>query len=77
MTAMASQITASWLFVQPFVQAHTKENIKAPIHWDLWWESTGDRGFPLQRASNAENVSIWWCHHDHKNLFNWNFTKNN
>ena len=21
-------------------------------------------GFPLQRASNAENVSIWWCHHD-------------
>ena len=20
--------------------------------------------FPAQRASNAENVSIWWCHHD-------------
>ena len=20
-------------------------------------------GFPSQRASNAENVSIWWCHH--------------
>ena len=19
--------------------------------------------FPLQRVSNAENVSIWWCHH--------------
>ena len=19
--------------------------------------------FPVQRASNAENVSIWWCHH--------------
>ena len=19
--------------------------------------------FPAQRASNAENVSIWWCHH--------------
>ena len=21
--------------------------------------------FPAQRASNAENVSIWWCHHDY------------
>ena len=21
------------------------------------------RGFPSQRASNADNVSIWWCHH--------------
>ena len=20
--------------------------------------------FPSQRASNTENVSIWWCHHD-------------
>ena len=20
--------------------------------------------FPAQKASNAENVSIWWCHHD-------------
>ena len=23
-------------------------------------------GFPSQRASNAENVSIWWCHHANK-----------
>ena len=21
-------------------------------------------GFPSQKASNTENVSIWWCHHD-------------
>ena len=21
-------------------------------------------GFPSQRASNAENISIWWCHYD-------------
>ena len=20
--------------------------------------------FPAQRASNAENISIWWCHHE-------------
>ena len=22
--------------------------------------------FPTQRASNAENASIWWRHHDYK-----------
>ena len=32
---------------------------KTPRHWPLWG------GFPLQRVSNAENVSIWWHHHDH------------
>ena len=26
--------------------------------------STGTGEFPAQRASNAENVSIWWRHHD-------------
>ena len=24
--------------------------------------------FPTQSASNAENVSIWWCHHDNMNM---------
>ena len=36
--------------------------MKAPRHWPLWEEYTGDRWIP-QRASNAENVSIWWRHH--------------
>ena len=27
----------------------------------VWWPVTGE--FPEQRASNAENVSIWWRHH--------------
>ena len=31
---------ATPLFVQPFVQAHIKGNIKAPRHWPLWAEST-------------------------------------
>ena len=25
--------------------------------------------FPAQRASNVENVSIWWCHHVHPTVF--------
>ena len=34
---------ASRLFAQAFVQAQIEENIKAPRHWPLWGESTGDR----------------------------------
>ena len=37
-----------------------KGNIKAPHHWPLWGESSA----PLKRASSAENVSIWWRHHE-------------
>ena len=55
---------AAWLFTQSFIQAQIKENIKAPRHWPLCGEFTGTGEFPAQRASNAENVSIWWRHHD-------------
>ena len=47
------------LFTQPSIQMQMKENIKAPRHWPLW---TGE--FPAQMASNVENVSIWWRHHE-------------
>ena len=54
---------ASPLFTQPFIQAKIKENIKAPRHWPLCKEFTGDGEFPAQMASNAKDVSIWWRHH--------------
>ena len=54
---------ASRLFTQPFIQTQIKENIKAPRHWPLCEEFTGTGEFPAQRASYAENVSIWWRHH--------------
>ena len=54
----------SRLFTQPFIQAQIKENIKAPRHWPFGGEFTGQRWIPLTKASNAENVSIWWRHHD-------------
>ena len=34
---------ASRLFTQPFIQEQIKENIKAPRHWPLCGEFTGDR----------------------------------
>ena len=49
-------------------KAQIKETIKAPHYWPLWGEFTGDDEFPLQRASNAENVSIWWRHHLHMSM---------
>ena len=55
---------ASRLFAQLFVQAQIKVNIKAPRHWLLPEKSTCDQWFPSQRASNAENVSIWWRFHE-------------
>ena len=53
----------SRLFTQPFIQVQIKENIKAPRHWPLCGEFTGDR----QMDSNAENVSIWWRHPERGN----------
>ena len=37
---------ASRLLTQPFIQAQIKENIKAPRHWLLCGEFTGDRWIP-------------------------------
>ena len=63
MTTIASQITSLALFTQPFIQTQIKENIKALRHWPLCGEFTGTGEFPAQKASYAENVSIWWRHH--------------
>ena len=41
---------ASRLFTQSFVQAQIKESIKAPRHWPLWGEFTGDRWIPRTKG---------------------------
>ena len=41
MSTMVSLITGVSI-VLPFVQAQIKDNIKAPRHWPLWGEFTGD-----------------------------------
>ena len=53
---------ASQLFTQPFIQTQIRENIKAPCHWPLCGNSPVTGEFSTQRASNAENISLWWCH---------------
>ena len=65
MGAIASQITSPRLFTQTQI----KENIKVPRHGPLWGNSPGTGEFPAQMASNAENVSIWLCHHVEKETY--------
>ena len=65
MNEMTSQITN--LFNQQFIQAKKPSKLQvtglcegnSPVIGEF---ITGE--FPAQRASNAENVSIWWRHHD-------------
>ena len=52
------------MFTQPFNEAQIKENINAPRHWPSCWNSPETGEYPVQGASNAENGSIWWRHHD-------------
>ena len=59
-TVLIIETPASRLFAEPFVQAPIKENIKASRHWPLW--------IPIIKCNNAENVSIWWCHHVYNSI---------
>ena len=64
MGPMASQITSLKNVYSTVYSGADQENIKAPRHWTLCGEFSVDRWIPRKRASNAENVSIWWRHHD-------------
>ena len=64
MTTMASQITSLTVVYSIVYSGTDQRNTKAPRHWPLCGEFTGTGEFPAQRASNAENASILWRHHD-------------
>ena len=53
----------------PFVEAQIKENIKALRHW---WPVDS----PPQKASNVENIFIWWRHHDIGKIHRYLITSN-
>ena len=64
MNAMASKPPAPRLFTQPFAQAQIKETQKLRVTGLYAGNSPVTGEFLAQRASKAENVSIWWRHHD-------------
>ena len=52
-------LLASRLFTQPFIQAQIKENIKAPRHWPLWGEFTGDQWIPRTKGQYHLMTSLY------------------
>ena len=60
------KLSASPVFAQPFVQAQIKENTKAPRHWALWGESTGDGWFLHTKGQLREKcfhlMMLSWLH---------------
>ena len=65
MGAIVSLITSlTTVYSTIYLDVDQRKNIKAPRQWPLCGEFTGTGEFPAQMASNAENVSIWWRHHE-------------
>ena len=60
MGAMASQVTSLAIVYSSVCLSADQRKHQSSV--SLVSVRTGE--FPAQRASNAENVSIWWRHHD-------------
>ena len=59
MSAMASQITGVLIVCSAVCSGADQRKHQSSTSLDF----VGDRWFPSQRASNAENDCIWWRHH--------------
>ena len=70
-SAMASEITGVSMVCSTVCSDadQRKHQVPRPRRWLLWGEFTGDRWIPLTKASNAENGSIWWRHHELSYMF--------
>ena len=64
MSAMASQITSLTIVYSKVYWGADQRKHQSSLTL-AFVTVTGE--FPTHRASNAENVSIWWCHHDMEN----------
>ena len=63
MGAIMSQIT-SLTIVYHLFRRRSKKTSKLRVTGLCVGNSPGTGEFPAQMASNAENVSIWWRHHE-------------
>ena len=65
MGAMASQITSlTIVYSTVYSGADQRKTLKLRVTGLCVGNSPGTGEFPAQMASNAENVSMWWRHHD-------------
>ena len=76
MTTMASQIISLTVVYSIVYSGADQRKHQSSASLALCGEFTETGEFPAQRASNAENVSIWWRHHDDSKLelclWSWN-----
>ena len=64
MNVMASQITSlTIVYITVYSWRRSKKTLKLRVTGLCVGNSPVTGEFPAQRASNAENVSIWWRHH--------------
>ena len=62
--AMASQATSlTIVYLNRLFWRRSKKQSKLHVTGLCAWNSPETAEFPVQMASNAENVSIWWRHH--------------
>ena len=65
MTAMASQITSLMIvYSAVYSRRRSQKTSKLRVTGLCAGNSPVTGEFPAQRASNVENVSIWWRHHE-------------
>ena len=62
--AMVSQITSLTIVYSTVDSGADQRKHQSSASLVLCGEFTDHRGIPAQMASNPENVSIWWRHHD-------------
>ena len=76
---------ASQLFTQPFIRTQIKENIKAPRHWSVCGEFTGDRWIPRTNGqsrgkgfhlmtSSCEILPLWRDEYSQLSYLFWRLT---
>ena len=51
------------MFTQSLIKAQIKENVKAPRHWPLCGDFSGDRWIPRTNGQQRGKCSIWWRHY--------------
>ena len=64
MNTMASQITSLTVVYSTVYWDADQRKYQSYASLAFVWGLHRAGEFPAQRASNAENVSIWWRHHD-------------
>ena len=64
MGAMASQITSLTIVYSTVYSGADQRKLQSSASLAFAGKSPGTGEFPVQMASNAENVSIWWRHHE-------------